>query len=343
VNHPTRKGRYVDIGIIRRNEIAIYIESKPWAMESDEQLEDYAADLLALTCQQKRLVFLPGTSDQEIKTLSPTTRNLLGKRLIRMPFQYSETASSIVQWLEQCAQICEAENVRLFITDLRDYLRGQFPSVEERFMCDDPFVLAMLPQVRNNESYMATIFKVALLAGELKRDLTASFFQDLADKLPARKAGWVVENNFRNINSSDGEQHQHLFFRAQSWPKHFAICLEGRPVVREFCIGFRCPPETRVPNTLDAFTTNDRLIIRGALDQPLRTIGSVRAHSWWPAWCYLPDPFQNWRDETFLLISGVHLMPDGRTAIDTFVEWFLFLANAVESKIDEIQASHNHG
>ena len=75
----TRRDRYVDIALFEgASAAAIYIESKPWALEGFEQLRDYAVDLLDRSDEQKRLLFLPGMADRKQQTLTPEIEQELG-------------------------------------------------------------------------------------------------------------------------------------------------------------------------------------------------------------------------------------------------------------------------
>jgi hypothetical protein len=340
LNHPTTAGRYVDLALFSKNEIAVYIESKPWAVEGDDQLEDYANDLLSLRHNHKRLLFLPGTALRKPQTLTQKTRDLLGKQFISVPFQYSDTEPSIVQWLELCALASEADIVRLFIRDLAEYLRSQFPSPEAKLMSNDPFVLEMLPRVRNSKSYMETVFRVAQLADNVKKTVTMEFLYKLDRQIKTTKPGWAVKNDFKTFNVGE----QRFLFRKESWPEDWGICLEmWKPNFRDFCIGFRCPSEAKDRESFHAATDDNRAVIRNVLEKPLRDIGNIQKMlPIWPAWCWLPAPFQIWQDDAFLLVAELESMADGRTAPNTFADWFLSLANAAESKIDEMLNEHSH-
>jgi hypothetical protein len=107
---------------------------------------------------------------------------------------------------------------------------------------------------------------------------------------------------------------------------------------KSFCIGFWCPskPEhLQTPNTPLA-TEQHRACIKTELEQPLQAIGhNVRSDEFWPAYSLLPPPFRDWTAETFLLLADLEQMPDGRTALKVFVDWFDSL---VRTKIDDILA-----
>ena len=64
-SYQTRRGRYADIALFKGSSAAIYIESKPWAAEGDEQLQDHAVDLIGQIHERKWLLFLPGTARED--------------------------------------------------------------------------------------------------------------------------------------------------------------------------------------------------------------------------------------------------------------------------------------
>jgi hypothetical protein len=106
--------------------------------------------------KHKRLLFLPGPANRSAQTLLNEQKEKLGNRFVTIPFQFKEHGPSIVQWLEQCAAACEAENVRLFIKDLAQYLRTEFSSGEVNFMNEDAFTSMMMPLVRKNKAHIGS-------------------------------------------------------------------------------------------------------------------------------------------------------------------------------------------
>lgn len=193
-NHPTAKRRLVDVALFSNN-IAIYIECKPWAAEAQEQLSDYAEDLLARSENKKMMIFVPGQQDRQPLTLAPEFRERLGgSGYVKIAYQRREGQSSIVQWLEQCAALSEAENVRVFINDLKNYLDGKFPEDTGSIPMDsDPFVDMVFGSVRGHEDLTRTVLRLEPVARRLAEDIVNDFVEKLKQKLQNRMgAEWVV-------------------------------------------------------------------------------------------------------------------------------------------------------
>ena len=96
LNYTTSRGRKPDIAMFLPGKIAIYIESKPWADEGADQLNDYAVDLLRQNEAHRVLVFLPGLASRQPSSLRADVKARLGS-LEKIPFQRSEDERSIVQ------------------------------------------------------------------------------------------------------------------------------------------------------------------------------------------------------------------------------------------------------
>ncbi|MFZ0890506.1 MAG: PD-(D/E)XK nuclease family protein [Candidatus Binataceae bacterium] len=344
-SHRTETGRYVDLALFC-SDVAIYIECKPWAEEGHKQLGDYAEDLLKRT-QRGTLVFVPGQREREPKTLPEALKRKLGETgFQKIPFQPRGDEPSIIRWLEQCVVASEADNVRVFINDLRQFLRDEFGEENEASMTDDPFISMLKDHVRENKDRLKMVLNLERLARELRRDIPTKFLRDLGERLE-RELGskWVVD--WKEFDAEG--TYRKLWLRKGQWPYHWGIALESESVeFRKFLIGFCCPSSAQHLRDLgkptELASEDDKRGIQEVLENPLRQIGgSVRQTPWWPAWVYLPDPFNNWNTgETVVLLSGLEPPPDGRTASDTFVKWFRLLANAeLEAEVEKILAQHS--
>ncbi len=341
----TRNGRYVDIALFNGQNAAIYIESKPWAEEGDQQLQDYAFDLDARSQEQRWLLFLPGMAGRVPETLTPELKRQLSSRLKIVPYQHCGDRPSIVRWLEECAEACEADNVRTFVRDLAKYLDDKFPNNSERNpVSDDPFTVAMLDSVLKNGHHMELVLRFERMAPEVRRTVARNFINELTRQLEAKNPHWRVENHFKNFTQ---KWEEYLAFSKAVWPKGWALGLSMESNnYGDFIIGFYCPSKRQhlIEEGLDAKTPlaqpEDVARIHELLANPLNAIGEgAKANPWWPAYCYLPSrpPLRNWDEpRTFLLLAGLENMPDGSTAVDKFVEWFQDLASKVEKCIDEI-------
>jgi hypothetical protein len=349
-SHRTTKGRYVDLALFHSNDVAIYIECKPWAEEGQEQLNDYARDLLDCMAQQKILVFVPGQQEREPETLSESLKRKLGETgYCKIPFQGGGDKPSIVHWLERCAAASGAENVRLFISDLRQFLCDEFGNENEESMTHDPFVSMLKDHVRENKDRLKIVLSLEPLARELRKDIPIKFLRDLGERLE-RELGsnWVADAKEFDKEFDNPGKFRKLWLRKKQWPDCWGIALENEVAgFADFIIGFCCPSLPKHLKELDKPTEvaseDDKRRIHEVLETPLRQIGrSIRQSEWWPAWVYLPDPFTNWNTgKTLVLLSGLERLPGGRTASDSFVEWLNLLAKTVESEIDKIVAQHS--
>jgi hypothetical protein len=348
-SHRTSKGQYVDLALFRPKHVAIYIECKPWAEEGCQQLSDYAEDLLERQEEHKRLLFVPGWAVRDPETLTDDARQHLGdKGFKKCPIQRSGNGCSIVEWLEQCVAGCEAENVRVFINDLSEYLDTEFCDGEGKTaMNDDPIVKMLKEHIKKNRKQLEVTLKLESVATELREDIAQSFFTDLKRELEAgpTTAGWVVFFDPDPFDSS--KKYQKLWLKKSAWPDGWGIALEmGQTGFKEFFIGFSCPslPEHKKYGYSELATNDDRNAIAAAAQDALNAIDRAgRGNRLWPAWSWLPNPSKNWEDASILLLSGLEPMPDGRTATKTFVDWFQILADAVGNIVDEILRHHGRG
>ncbi len=112
--------RRIDVTIDFKN-FGIGIENKPWAGESDRQLEDYDKHLKGTYDQQYCLVFI--TPDGR----NPKSINDSGCRIKKGELYCLSYSSDILSWLEECWQLCESDRFRWFLRDFREYIRATFP------------------------------------------------------------------------------------------------------------------------------------------------------------------------------------------------------------------------
>ena len=115
--------RRIDITIDSKNFI-IGIENKPWAGEGDGQLEAYYKHLKCKCEREDKkfcLVFI--TPNRRKPTSIDNSDDLIGKGELCL-LSYS---SDILDWIEECGQLCESDRFRWFLHDFRDYIRDEFP------------------------------------------------------------------------------------------------------------------------------------------------------------------------------------------------------------------------
>jgi hypothetical protein len=241
-NHPTVKGRLVDVALFRSRDAAIYVECKPWAAEGHDQLSDYAEDLLGRAERQKILVFVPGRQDREPVTLSPELKARLGESgHVKIAYARKGARSSIVQWLERCAAVSEADNVRVFINDLKHYLDSEFPGDMGSVPMDgDPFVDLVIDSVRNDENLTKTVLRLELVASRLRTDIVNQFLGKLKEQLDKKMGSeWVVERDTFNFDDT----YNSLWLKKKNWPRYWGVAIENQKRgLKDLLIGSPAPP-----------------------------------------------------------------------------------------------------
>jgi hypothetical protein len=116
-------------GASRRGAIAI--ENKPWAGEQENQMADYADDLLFVYGEAFHLVYLSGDGKGP-KTLGRWDKKLRQTgRLHIIPYHGPALSSdgipiSLRGWVDACSREAEADKLRWFFRDLSEWIRRNF-------------------------------------------------------------------------------------------------------------------------------------------------------------------------------------------------------------------------
>jgi PD-(D/E)XK nuclease superfamily len=329
LNFPTSSGRFVDLVLRDRRGTVVALECKPWADESENQLEDYAVYLLGRFDPEKVwLLFLPGKLGRENRTLSEITKARLQDRFVTLPFERAGDGRSIVEWLEKCAGLCEADKVARFISDLTEYLDSEFSSLKGgQPMSDSPGTKAMVAFVSTTADYIKAAFDIEEAMPELRLQAARTFVKEIEHEL-AREA-WEIHNSFAEF--SKREHTEYMTYRRPHWPPGWGICLGQWEPMHAFYIGLYCPANET------ALSPKDVSDIRSAMGRTLLAINKDKSQKEWPAFTDLPKPFDDWRRaDAIALLKGLNRCDDGRTALQTVVEWFRELGSVAEPVLDSI-------
>ena len=116
------RSRRIDI-TVDFEDFGIGIENKPWAGEQEYQLRDYYNHLKKKykgQGQQFCLIYLTpyGGEPESIKPEDFVQKGEL------YCLSYS---SDILEWIEECWQLCESDRFRWFLHDFKEYIRNAFP------------------------------------------------------------------------------------------------------------------------------------------------------------------------------------------------------------------------
>lgn len=127
-SHIAASQRRMDI-LIEGNDYGLMIENKPWAMDQQEQLSDYAKHLYSRFPGKFVIVYLVNggvdPSEQSIDGKAWQTLKASGNAISL------DYASGFRHWLSQCEQVCRADSVRVALRDFGRYITQEFsPTVE---------------------------------------------------------------------------------------------------------------------------------------------------------------------------------------------------------------------
>ncbi len=111
--------RRIDITIDFKDDskdVGIGIENKPWAGEGDGQLAAYYSHL---KCKYESAYLIFITPDgRKPKTICKFDDLIKKGELYLLSYR-----SDILEWLEECWQLCESDRFRWFLHDFKDYIR----------------------------------------------------------------------------------------------------------------------------------------------------------------------------------------------------------------------------
>lgn len=199
VEQPTRfiesVQRRVDIKLCW-NDFIVGIENKPWALDQLDQLEDYVNDLDRESKGRFLCVYLSGDgTPPDSSSISPERRVALEQKRQLKILSYPKIMCG---WLDDCILKCQADKVRWFLRDFREYLLRQFPrsALEGRTMnvSDDVIVAYALLNKHNLELASA----VGARFSRIKSAVISKFAEALEEEL-SREPNVVVSDDASSL------------------------------------------------------------------------------------------------------------------------------------------------
>jgi hypothetical protein len=123
--HGTAGRRFIDI-VVDVGPFRFAIENKPRASDLDNQVRHYIEDLQHSRGRNWGFLYLNGYG------ASPSCTSLCAKLRLQLleSGRYVEWdyVGDLAQWVQQCAQTCEADKIRWFLRDFRTYILREFAS-----------------------------------------------------------------------------------------------------------------------------------------------------------------------------------------------------------------------
>ncbi|WP_164729903.1 PD-(D/E)XK nuclease family protein [Rhodomicrobium lacus] len=125
----TQAERRIDLVIKLPGDRYIGIENKPFSAEESEQLDDYATELDLRSENNFYLIYLCGHAGL------PSTLKLYAwlkddgqgeRRFVDMRYNRHDEGPSLKLWATRCAQIADADKLRIFMRDFSEWLSKRF-------------------------------------------------------------------------------------------------------------------------------------------------------------------------------------------------------------------------
>ncbi|MFB3906268.1 MAG: PD-(D/E)XK nuclease family protein [Acidobacteriota bacterium] len=101
---------------------AVGIENKPWALEQQDQVNDYCLHLSRKFQKNYKLIYLSGDGSEPVSIDGSKKAELIRERRLRVMAYPIEFLS----WLKCCWAESRSEKMRLFLADFVDYVQNNF-------------------------------------------------------------------------------------------------------------------------------------------------------------------------------------------------------------------------
>lgn len=176
----------------------ICIENKPYALDQNNQLKDYAIELENRKHKAWHIVYLNDASDGPSKDSvdSPTLENWSqAGKFTALPY------SSLLEWLNACKTECQNHSVNEFISQLIKFIQKQFMGIED--MNEDNAILDIMGHSEDN---IEASLKIAKNIKTMKSQLIKKLKMDLIERIDA--CGY----KYRISEAYDGNYEQHIVF-----------------------------------------------------------------------------------------------------------------------------------
>lgn len=277
-----KRGRF-DI-LVEFRDFVIAIENKPWpwSKEGNEQIGKYSDYLNQKYKGRFCLIFLTSEGDKPTSIEENKCSELIqNHKLLLLSYR-----PNILDWLGECAQLCESDKFRWFLRDFMDHLEGgQTMSMRN----EGEIILA---HALENEENLRTTLDIGLTYNELCKQIIVDFLNNLEtfvlDKLNDATE-WEIEDDLRKLPLKK----YHFGFRKKTWKKQYGVALEPQSGnAGDVIIG--------IGRQYDEIGTRGRRI--DLLFQELNNkIRNGRRSDWWEWYHFLDNSYRNWNTKEALI------------------------------------------
>lgn len=225
-----RSQRRIDLKLVW-SDFVLGIENKPWALDQDDQIDDYVADLQKETGGRFLLAYLSADgSDPAPTSISCERLKELKKLGEKGGIRVLSYPDVMCQWLDECIRECQAERVRWFLRDFRDYILRNVGG-RKMSVSDDIIVAYALLNKANLELASA----VGTRFDEVKRSVICKFSEALENELIRRESRIKIFQN--ELKSDPLGKWKGLYFGKSEWQGAFSIGIQAHGEGKRFYFG----------------------------------------------------------------------------------------------------------
>ena len=173
----TNAMRRIDIFLQFKSGV-IGIENKPWAVEQNNQLNDYKDFLKSSVKQMDNylLIYICNSSPSSLDSDKQSSN------FAQMSF------AQILKWLGQCMQYTQALNVRVFIEELQKIIR-----TEVNGELDMSLESVLVNTILSDKNHLEAMFDVCNVAESIKQKLIKQLEEQLLDEIKSNHPSWILE------------------------------------------------------------------------------------------------------------------------------------------------------
>jgi hypothetical protein len=203
--HSTDEGRRIDILISFGNHFILAIENKVWAKDQNDQIADYSTYLENFFKGNYKLLYL--CPYERTPSIASISKELLTKLQDDKKFLSYSYADDIIDCIDEWAQSCQAERVRYFLNEFKQYLNHEF--IGESFMSEHKLIA---DYVQSSEQ-VELAFAISGTISQIKENLTIKFRNQLEEVAKQLDLNLIFPDNSQKLGFSDYS----IIFHKEEW------------------------------------------------------------------------------------------------------------------------------
>jgi hypothetical protein len=285
--HMTDKNRRIDITLTDGN-YWIGVENKfRGAGDQENQIGHYLAFLKEKN-RPFRLIYLsPDGQEPTSIAISQNDQKTFINELISIAWIKTESQKrnqetppkkhdrhDIQEWLDACYKECVPENVRWFLKDFSDFVRGK----KETDMVEDVIISHAL----SNTEHLEAAMRIGNLLKEIQSKAARNFLEALQK---------IMGNDWNILNSFNNDDSHNPILRNKNWPKYIGVAISKED--GGWSLGIKAPPrevwmkwesvDTRLlPQESASISPSVREELQKIDPSVQNTVFQSKSNEWWP-------------------------------------------------------------